>query len=85
MTMETNTEARDTAVLRLVLWVPLSLAALWPTFWGLVLLLYADSGRKDWVEVFGFLLGGIAAFVLFVALAAREIAIVRDHRRGRSR
>ena len=87
MTMELDTGERDTAVLRLLLWIPLSLAALWPTFRGLIVLLYAmgESGYKDWVEITLLPLGGIAAFVLFAALAWRELGIVRRHRRGRSR
>jgi hypothetical protein len=85
--MGIGTEERDTAVLRLLLWVPLSLAALWPTVWGVIVLLYAlgESGYKDWVEITLLPLGGIAAFVLFAALASREIGIVRRHRRGGSR
>jgi hypothetical protein len=86
MTIEKDTDARDTAILRLLLWAPLALAALWPTLWGLIVLLYAmgESGHKDWVEITLFPLGGIAAFVLFAALAWREIQIVRRHRRGAS-
>jgi hypothetical protein len=73
-----DTYARDTRILRLLVWVPLALVGLVGAAMGAFLMLLADSGPKAWGEVFALLLGGGATFAVGATLIGRELRRARS-------